>query len=59
MKVSKVCFQPVVAYGYHQECQTVKEIDSIKNDSNRIWIEVVLILERIRVSLNDKRLNKV
>ena len=54
----KVCIEPIAAYDYHQECQTVDELDSIKNDSHRIFIETLLIRERIALSRNDISLVK-
>ncbi|CAF2098220.1 unnamed protein product [Rotaria magnacalcarata] len=39
----KVFMQPTVAYDYHQECQTVDELDAIKDDHDRMWIETALI----------------
>ncbi|CAF1509461.1 unnamed protein product [Rotaria sp. Silwood1] len=54
----KVCRQPLAIYNYYQECQTIEELNSIKTDSNRIWIEVLLVLERILLPRKDPKLAK-
>ncbi|CAF2861419.1 unnamed protein product [Rotaria sp. Silwood2] len=54
----KVRRQPLPIYDYHQECQTIEELNLIKNDSNRIWIEVLLVLERILLPRKDPKLTK-
>ena len=43
----KVCIESIAAYDYQQECQTVDQLDSIKDDPHRIFIETLLIRERI------------
>ncbi|CAF3292955.1 unnamed protein product [Rotaria socialis] len=58
LQKSKVCRQPLAIYDYHQECQTLEELESIKNDSNRIWIEVLLVLERVLLPRKDPILTK-
>ncbi|CAF2984575.1 unnamed protein product [Rotaria sp. Silwood2] len=54
----KVCIHPVVAYEYYQECQTSEELNSIKDDRDRMWIETLLIRERIMLPRNDCSLMK-
>jgi ankyrin repeat protein len=49
----KVCVQSMDIYDYKQECQTVDELDGIKNDPDRMFIETLLIRERIGSSRND------
>ncbi|CAF3666682.1 unnamed protein product [Rotaria socialis] len=49
----KTCIQSTVAYDYHQECQTVDELDAIKDDHDRMWIETALIRERILLLRHD------
>ena len=49
----KARIEPIAAYDYQQECQTVDELDSIRNDRDRIFVEILLILERIALSRND------
>ncbi|CAF2566997.1 unnamed protein product [Rotaria sp. Silwood2] len=54
----KVCIQPVVAYEYYQECQTSEELNSIKDDRDRMWIETLLIRERFHAqnkNTNDEK----
>ncbi|UJR07818.1 hypothetical protein I4U23_012101 [Adineta vaga] len=46
-KLTKVCIQPIAVYNYAQECQTLDELKSIENDNHRIFIEALLIRERI------------
>ncbi|CAF3160877.1 unnamed protein product [Rotaria socialis] len=49
----KICIQPILAYDYHQECQSVDELDAIKDDRDRMWIEIALIRERILLPRHD------
>ena len=49
----KVCIEPIPVYDYHQECQTVEELDSIKDNPHRIFIETLLIQERIALLRKD------
>lgn len=53
LNLPKVCIQPIVAYDYQQECQTIGELDNIKNDRDRILIEALLIRERIFLLQQD------
>jgi ankyrin repeat protein len=39
--------KPIAAYNFQQECQTIEEFEKIKNDHNRLYIEALLIRERI------------
>ncbi|CAF1384452.1 unnamed protein product [Rotaria sordida] len=47
---------PMIAYEYHHECQTCEELDAIKDDHDRMWIETALIRERILLPRNDNTL---
>ena len=47
MHIQKVCITPIAAYDYKQECQTVDELNGIKDDRDRIFLETLLIRERI------------
>ena len=58
LNMTKVCLEVIAVYDYHQECQTVDELDSIKDDAHRIFIETLLIRERIALSRNDISLIK-
>ena len=53
LNLPKICMRPIAAYDYQQECQTFEEVDSIKNDPQKIFIETLLIRERISLSRND------
>jgi ankyrin repeat protein len=54
MSIKKVCIAPSNAgYNYEQECQTVDELDAIKNNRDRIFLETLLIRERLSLSRND------
>ena len=53
LNVSKTCIRPIAAYDYEQECQTVDELDSIKDNPRRVFIETLLIRERMALSRND------
>ncbi|CAF3068617.1 unnamed protein product [Rotaria sp. Silwood2] len=41
---------PIEAYGYCTECQTIEELNSIKNNLNRMIIECLMIYERVGVT---------
>jgi ankyrin repeat protein len=53
MHIQKVCIEPMAAYNYEQECQTVDELNAIKDDRYRIYIETLLIRERLFLSRKD------
>ncbi|CAM2723478.1 unnamed protein product [Rotaria socialis] len=38
---------PIKAYEYYEECQTVEELEAIKNDSHRFRLECFMIRERL------------
>ena len=46
----KVPLERISVYDNHQECCTVDELDSIKEDQHRMYIETLLIRERIALS---------
>ena len=46
-QIPKVCIQPLDIYDNQQECQTIDELDRIKANRDRIFIEILLIRERI------------
>ncbi|CAF1155614.1 unnamed protein product [Rotaria sp. Silwood1] len=41
---------PIEAYGYCTECRTIEELNSIKNNPNRMIIECLMIRERVGVT---------
>ncbi|CAF3846181.1 unnamed protein product [Rotaria sordida] len=43
----KVIMKPIAAYNFQQECQTIEEFDKIQYDNDRLFIEALLIQERI------------
>ena len=43
----KIIAQPIAAYNFHQECQTMEEFERIQHDNNRLYIEALIIRERI------------
>ncbi|CAF0780577.1 unnamed protein product [Adineta steineri] len=48
--------EPIKAYNHQQECQTIEEFDQIQNDPDRLYIEALLIRERILMPKKDKEL---
>jgi ankyrin repeat protein len=56
LDIPKVCIQSTDVYDYKQECRTVDELNDIKNDPHRIFIEILLIRERIYTSRPDIKL---
>jgi hypothetical protein len=53
MSIEKNCIAPIAAYDNQQECQTVDELNGIKDNRHRIFLETLLIRERIALSRND------
>ncbi|CAF2832718.1 unnamed protein product [Rotaria sp. Silwood2] len=53
LHIPKVCIQSMDIYNYEQECQTIDELDRVKADRDRIFIETLLIRERIYSSRKD------
>ena len=58
LNLNKVCVEPVVGCDYQQECQTADELDSIKDNRERIYLETLLIRNRIALFLDDISLVK-
>jgi ankyrin repeat protein len=54
----KIIAQPIAAYGFQQECQTIEELNNIQYDNDRLYIEVLLIRERILVPEKNETLFK-
>ncbi|XP_042900716.1 protein fem-1 homolog B-like [Parasteatoda tepidariorum] len=50
----KVLSSPIVAYDNHIECQTLTELEAIKNNSNALHMESLVIRERILGSNNHE-----
>jgi ankyrin repeat protein len=43
----KIIGKPIAAYSFYQECQTIEELENIQDDHNRLYIEALIIRERI------------
>jgi ankyrin repeat protein len=43
----KIVAPPIAAYKFHQECQTIEEFEKIRHNHNRLYIEALIIRERI------------
>ncbi|CAF0969371.1 unnamed protein product [Adineta ricciae] len=58
MRKEKRCLKsagkPIIAYNYQQECQTIEEFDEIQHDYDRVYIEVLLIQERILTPMRKR-----
>ena len=52
LNIPKVPVEAIAVYDYQRECQTIEELDTIKDDPLRIFLEMLLILERIVLSLD-------
>ncbi|CAF4213744.1 unnamed protein product [Rotaria sp. Silwood2] len=56
--LSKTVAQPIAAYAFYQECQTIEEFNKIEHDNERLYIEALMIRERILVPEKDETLFK-
>jgi hypothetical protein len=56
LDIPKVCIQSLDIYDYKEECRTVDELNDIKDDQRRIFIEILLIRERLYSSRPDIKL---
>ncbi|CAF3487774.1 unnamed protein product [Rotaria sp. Silwood1] len=56
--ISKTVAPAIAAYAFYQECQTIEEFNKIEHDNERLYIEALLIRERILVSEKDDTLFK-
>ena len=54
----KVCPPPMSIYDYHEECQTVDELDAIVDNRDRILIEMLLVRERLPSRSENRAMNK-
>ncbi|CAF3395735.1 unnamed protein product [Rotaria socialis] len=54
--VPKTIIEPVAAYDFHKECQSIDELDKIKHDRDRLYIEALLIQERLLLPVKDVKL---
>ncbi|CAF3506636.1 unnamed protein product [Rotaria sp. Silwood1] len=51
--VQKTVSQPIAAYDFQKECETIDELDQIQYDNDRLCIEALLICERILLVLEQ------
>ncbi|CAF1011495.1 unnamed protein product [Rotaria sordida] len=54
----KTIAQPIAAYAFYQECQIIEEFNKIEHDNERLYIEALIIRERILVPEKDETLFK-
>lgn len=43
----KIIAEPIAAYNFQQECQTIEEFEQIQHDNNRLYTESLLMRERL------------
>ena len=55
----KVCPPPMSIYDYQQECQTTDELNLIVDNRDRLFIETLLVRERLTWPPKDKTMNKI
>jgi len=56
--LSKIIAQPIAAYAFQQECQTIEELNKIQYDNERLYIETLIIRERLLVPEKNDTLFK-
>jgi len=56
LNVDKSVAQPIVVYNFEKECQSIEEFDSIKDNEDRLYIEGLLIYERVLLTEKDNKL---
>lgn len=54
----KIIAQPIAAYSFQQECQTIEELYQIQYDNERLYTEALIIRERILVGEKNELLFK-
>jgi ankyrin repeat protein len=54
--IPKNVAQPMAAYGFHCECQSIDELDQIDHDDDRLYTEALLIRERVLLPQKNKTL---
>ena len=57
-QLEKRVAEPVAAYNNQRECQTLEEFRSIQHDPERLYIETLLIRERLLLPCRDQALFK-
>jgi ankyrin repeat protein len=54
--IPKSVAEPIAIYDFQQECQSIDEFDQIQDNDDRLYIEALLIQERILLSQKDEKL---
>jgi ankyrin repeat protein len=56
--LSKIIAQPIAAYGFQQECQTIEDLNKIQHDHECLYTEALIIRERLLVPEKNETLFK-
>lgn len=56
--LKKIIAQPIAAYAFQQECQTIDELIQIEHNHDRLYLEALIIRERLLVSEKNESLFK-
>ncbi|CAF1114056.1 unnamed protein product [Rotaria sordida] len=56
LNITKIVAEPITVYDFQQECQSIDELDRIQHNKDRLYIEALLIQERILLPRKDERL---
>ncbi len=54
----KIIAQPIAAYAFQQECQTIDDLNQIQHDHERLSLEALIIRERLLVPERNESLFK-
>jgi ankyrin repeat protein len=52
--IPKSISEPAALYDFQQECQTIDELDHIQEDDDRLYVEALLIEERVLLAEKDE-----
>jgi hypothetical protein len=56
LNIPKNIAEPIVVYDFQQECQSIDELNQIQDNEDRLYIEALLIQERILLTHKDEKL---
>ncbi|CAF4469055.1 unnamed protein product [Rotaria sp. Silwood2] len=56
LNISKIIAEPIAVYDFQKECQSIDEFDQIQHNADRLYIEALLIQERILLLRKDESL---
>ena len=56
LNIPKNIVQPIVVHDFQEECQSIDEFNQIQNNEDRLYIEALLIEERICLASKDEKL---